>query len=465
MASLCDKNMTQDECELNILRKAVDNADKIQNIRLIESEKVKKMIEIVEKFIMQKKLICYGGTAINNILPKKLQFYDKGASLPDYDFFSDNALEDAKELADIYSKNKYKNIEAKSGTHYGTYKIYVDFVPIADITSLPHILFSNLKKHSLIKDNIHYAPPNYLRMSMYLELSRPEGDVSRWEKIQKRLSLLNSSFPMKKKVCNQNSVKIDVKTIQLLEKIFVSNKVVFFGDYALSHYMKNNDKEYFDVISNDPKDLSDKILKKIKSNYKSTNIKIIEHEEIGEVIPEHIEIQIDNTSIAFIYKSVACHNYNVIRGIRIATIDTMMSFYLAFLYSNKKHHDNEKIMCLTTELFELYKNNKTNQKGVFKRFGIDCLGYQNTLGDIRLKKTQMYDKLTPGTKEWNEWFLNYNPNECKNNKKITKTNKKHQDKNKNKSKKRILSKSNKTNTRKKKNMDLNSFINIMKKMI
>ena len=32
-------------------------------------------------------------------------------------------------------------------------------------------------------------PPNYLRMAMYLELSRPDGDVSRWEKVLKRLTL------------------------------------------------------------------------------------------------------------------------------------------------------------------------------------------------------------------------------------------------------------------------------------
>ena len=31
---------------------------------------------------------------------------------------------------------------------------------------------------------------------MYLELSRPNGDVSRWEKVMKRLTLLNKYYPM-----------------------------------------------------------------------------------------------------------------------------------------------------------------------------------------------------------------------------------------------------------------------------
>jgi hypothetical protein len=48
------------------------------------------MIKIVEDFIIRKKLICYGGTAINNILPERDQFYNKEGD-PDYDFFSSNA--------------------------------------------------------------------------------------------------------------------------------------------------------------------------------------------------------------------------------------------------------------------------------------------------------------------------------------------------------------------------------------
>jgi hypothetical protein len=62
-------------------------------------EEIKKMIVIVEDFIKVKNLICYGGTAINNILPLEDQFYDKDVEIPDYDFFTPDALSDAKELA------------------------------------------------------------------------------------------------------------------------------------------------------------------------------------------------------------------------------------------------------------------------------------------------------------------------------------------------------------------------------
>ena len=79
--------------------------------------------------------------AINNILPKKDQFYNKDIEIPDYDFFSPNALKDAKDLADIYVDAGFTEVEAKAGQHFGTYKVFVNFVGIADITSIPKELF------------------------------------------------------------------------------------------------------------------------------------------------------------------------------------------------------------------------------------------------------------------------------------------------------------------------------------
>ena len=105
-----------EEKEIEILRDAVDIAEKKSNQKVVSSPEVKKIISIVENFLRQKKLICYGGTAINNILPVADQFYDKSLEIPDYDFFSMNALNDAKELSDIYFKEGYSDVEAKAGS-------------------------------------------------------------------------------------------------------------------------------------------------------------------------------------------------------------------------------------------------------------------------------------------------------------------------------------------------------------
>ena len=42
---------------------------------------------------------------------------------------------------------------------------------------------------------------------MYLELSRPDGDVSRWEKVLKRLSLFNKHYPLRGKNCSIEDIQ------------------------------------------------------------------------------------------------------------------------------------------------------------------------------------------------------------------------------------------------------------------
>ena len=100
--------------------------------------------------------------------------------------FSQLLWEDAKELANIYYKAGFDEVEAKSGVHFGTFKVFVNFTPIADIT-LSSEIYKNIKKEAISVKGILYIP-NYLRMAMYLELSRPNGDVSTdGKKVLKRL--------------------------------------------------------------------------------------------------------------------------------------------------------------------------------------------------------------------------------------------------------------------------------------
>ena len=119
--TICDKKMSFEECELAILRNAVDTIDKRKGKKAMNDPDVSKIISIVEDFLKSKKLICYGGTAINNILPVEDQFYNKDIELPDYDFYSPTPLEHAKELADIYYNLGFEEVIAQSGVHAGSF--------------------------------------------------------------------------------------------------------------------------------------------------------------------------------------------------------------------------------------------------------------------------------------------------------------------------------------------------------
>jgi hypothetical protein len=92
----------------------------------------------------------------------------------------------------------------------------------------------------------------------------------------------------------------------------------------------------------------------------------------------------------------------------------MLSFYLAFLYSNKEYYKNKnKILCMAMFLFDVQQRNRLSQKGLLKRFSIDCYGKQKMLEDIRTEKAEKFKELIPkkGTVEYDEWFLKYNPND------------------------------------------------------
>jgi hypothetical protein len=437
--AVCNDKMTFQECELAVLRQSVDESEERQGAKTATSPDVQQIIQILEDFLVRKKLICYGGTAINNILPKDVQFYNRETEVPDYDFYSASAMEDARELANQYYRAGYDEVEAKSGVHVGTFKVYVNFLPIADITQLHPTLYERLMPESVTIAGIKYAPPNYLRMSMYLELSRPSGDVSRWEKVFKRLTLLNKYYPLipGKIKCDAIDFQrgLDIKENQTAEESiyylardsFIDQGVVFLGGYGTALYSKYMDDSKrriqvekipdFDVISENPEKCAAIVRDKLAdAGYK--NIKIVLHTPLGEVIPAHTEISMNGDIIALIYKPIACHSYNKIevggRQVLVATIDTMLSFYLAFLYADKAYFDKDRMLCMASYLFEVEQKNKLEQKGLLKRFSLDCYGKQPTMEEMRAEKANKYRELKGSKdpadrKEFERWFFKYDP--------------------------------------------------------
>lgn len=469
------KNLNFEDCELAILRQAVDNAEEKQGKIAANSPEVKRIIGIVENYIRQKQLICYGGTAINNILPKQDQFYNTDVEIPDYDFYSSNALTNAKELVDTYIKEGFVEVEAKSGQHHGTYKVFVNFIPVADITSLPKELFNAIKKEAIRVAGMYYAPPNLLRMSMYLELSRPEGDVSRWEKVLKRLTLLNRNYPLTAHQCSHIDFQRKLSSTDTYTNIILSESeseneskgkgishrdknyskgrsksediyetvkstlmdqgVVFFGGYAVSLYSQYMPKHLrkqlekipdFDVLAEDPLIVA-QIVKERLQDINIKDVKIIKRPAIGEIIAPHYEIRVGKDVVSFIYEPIACHSYNILKQqgytIKVATIDTMLSFYLAFLYANRPYYDKDRILCMSKYLFEVQGKNRLQQKGLLKRFSVNCMGRQETVEQMRAEKTTKFAELKDkkGTAEYDEWFLRYRPLDKEENTKNKKT--------------------------------------------
>ena len=433
-----------DKLELEILRNAQAIAQKKIDDKKIKVERVDEIIEIVENFIIEHKLVCYGGTAINNILPAEEQFYVKDEELPDYDFFSPEALEHTKELIQIYKDRNFTHISAFSGVHPGTFKVIVNTVPVADITQLPENLFKAIQKRAIVENYIYYAPPNYLRMAMFLELSRPAGDVSRWEKVLVRLQLLNEYYPINDNRCDHikfiRDFEGDKKHVSELYSIvkdsLIKQGLVFFGAFACTLYgdrlpkhMQRQLKEVpdFDVLAIDPlkaaNNVATRILEKKKPNgkpmFKKKDVQVIRHDELGEIISTHYEVAVGKDSLCFIYKPLACHSYNTIkRGkqtLKVASIDTMLSFYLAFIYADRPYYDEKRLICMAQYLLDAQAENRLAQDGLLARFSTVCYGKQKTLDDLRDEKAAIFKELKDkrGTPEYEKYFFRYAPSSTK----------------------------------------------------
>ena len=170
----------------------------------------------------------------------------------------------------------------------------------------------------------------------------------------------------------------------------------------------------FDVLSEEP--YKSAVMIKERLGYENIkNVKIVKQPGLGEVIAPHYEIRVGDDTLAFIYQPLACHSYNIITidkmKIKIATIDTMLSFYLAFLYSGRDYYDTERILCMSEFLFDVQQKNRLEQKGLLRRFSINCYGHQETLDVMRQEKSKKHEELKnkKNSEEYQQWFLSYKP--------------------------------------------------------
>jgi hypothetical protein len=339
----------------------------------------------------------YGGTAVNNILPKRYQFYDYTFQLPDFDAYHPEAYELSKEAADLFANAGYV-AEAKSGLHYNTFKVFVNNIPLLDLTHLPNELYERLSTDAIVREDLRYAPADFLRMSMYLELSRPKGDVGRWEKIYRRLSILNKVFPMKAEPCKALD-PLPVNLYKTLYTTLVQEKVLFLGGYAFRVYTGQSSVPEFDVVSTTPLETCNKLLAKLDGAVLHT------HAPIGQLVDTHYSLSVDGRDVVFVYTPVACHSYTETKDahgnlVKMGTIDTLFSFYLAFYYAGRSYMDSARILCACKALFNAPRRN---------RFSTTCYGKQVRLSDLRRQRTVARKTLKKTSMRYKKMFLNYYP--------------------------------------------------------
>jgi hypothetical protein len=368
---------------------------------------VKLALETVEEFLHLHPVMCYGGTAINNLLPKEDRFYNPKTDIPDYDFFSRTPQEHAMMLANRLHEKGIKEVEVKPGVHLGTFKVFADFEGVADITQLDEEIFQRLWDANLVKDGIHYVTPDFLRMSMYLELSRPQGDVSRWTKVYTRLQLLNKHYPI---VCKQEAAeKHDPVPKDLKAKLMTMLKeedVVLLGVNAAETHLGLDWTLPMTLLAT--KETIQRLTKGMK----------VFLNEGSEILPPlyfvHLPEEPEGAKAYLrFYETTACHSYHNAGGIRVASIPTILQFFFAYVYSAATQSNIASILCVAQRLVDLADHKKKRRFEILTP--IDCIGTQHSLVDMRKDKAVLYEKLSSkkSSPEFLRYFFTYTPSMSK----------------------------------------------------
>lgn len=387
-----------------------------------ENPAIRKMIGIVETFIKEHRVLCYGGTAINNLLPADDQFYDPETDIPDYDFYSETPQLHAMMLADKFQRAGYTNIEAKPGSHLGTFKVFVDYNGIADITELNKDIFERLWKEDIVQDDIHYVTPNFLRMSMYLELSRPRGDVSRWGKVYRRLQLLNKNYPIGCPVSQKNVIReayLSDDFRDKMEDVLGEENVVLLGMNAVLLHLREPKNRWtlpLDILAlpTDYESVTETFAKLLNGQGK---IHINDYPPYEELLPRHADIvdKDSGTLLVRVFETNACHSYHQLKdGIKIASLPTLLQFFFAFLYADQhfqEEYDENRIICTAERLMNL-ANGASSKRRFQMLTPLECLGKQETLFDMREHASQLRQKLDKESPEFLRFFFAYKPTEA-----------------------------------------------------
>lgn len=392
--------------QFDLLGEVIDEGQKRVDWETAHDTEVLRAIGVVERFLRKKHRLCYGGQAINSLLPMKHQFYDRRYTIPDYDFFTPELEEDTKEIIKMLQEEGFADVNYRVGIHEGTHKINVNFVAVADITEMHPEAFKVLSKRAPKVDGISYCDPDYLRMNMHLELSRPRGQVDRWKKVYERLMLLNRAYPIDScsdKLVVKKGVNADDRKDIL--SFCLTNKRPLAGIEAIAMLEKQRGVVHRDTLVKiggpviffspnakvDAEDIRDRL----------SNPKIIHIQELPGLTDDllsFVAMYRGSKPLALIAQETACHAYTHLRldtgeEMRISLHDTLMHFYYNLVLFGKKEKAffESSLDCLVKKLYHITKQARESPTKFVPAFGLRCSGRQKgmkTLRKERQKRTE-----------------------------------------------------------------------------
>ena len=361
-----------------------------------EDTEARKIVDIMERFLRVKGRVVYGGAAINAHMPKEHKFYDPALNLPDYDFMTPDPLQDCADLIVTFQEEGFTDVEAKFGIHEGTYKIFVNYRSAADITYMPPDIYERIAMDADTIDGIQYASVNFLRMNIYLELSRPAGDVKRWEKVYERLLLLNEVAPLKAGHCTTDPLDALAVTSSKGESAAAArhDRIVGAGIAAGAVFLSG--AAYLADPEAEPR--PDEVVLMMSDRHTTLitaltdqGLRSTSKPAMGELLPARTEFRTTRrTLVAVVFETVACHSYTTLAtpaGYRLGSVDLLIQMYYAMYFADLQGYLPVRLLCVIQELVDLEAARRSAVAAAGGEahdvFPLECIGYQPTMPELK----------------------------------------------------------------------------------
>jgi hypothetical protein len=450
-----------------------------------KQENLPNPFDVVRDFIKEKGLKLYGGQALHEHLAKRNKPIYKEFEFPDYDVFSPDAWNHAKELCDRLYKLGFYFVEAKSSIvndkKHQTYKVAVDLIYVLDLTQIGctpenlkkdkcadcgmdndskcYSFFNNIPGNDILtndpkeyresynykkntgnfKDKLLVCSPDWLKISMYLEMSQLVQDPTRLEKVFKRLTLFESEFEYARCSRNESDRKnlyleqasdklySDDRVSEILkftEKWSNQNNLINYGANAYNFYTKHKSVDQLPVINyetyceKEPKKYFNDLTELLESQFKKYKLKVKVEPRIvywKDIDSENYDLYFKLGNTKFVHlitftKIVECMPYVKEKSTLFASFDRIKYvFYRGAVLRDivdKSEPIPKDYVCLLQDLFDIEMDMRKQSKsliltGKYMSFNDKCLGggigklldnlYYNFGKSIRMsKKIKIY---------------------------------------------------------------------------
>ena len=384
--------------------------DVVEEVQAVESraklEKFESLFEYLKSFMKKRKIVIYGGTAMNMHLPKDNKIYTDD-DFPDFDCFCLNPSKDIEDLANQCNKLNYKYIEIKHAMHDGTYKLYVDFEPIVDFTKVSKKVHDMVFHNAKLIDDYYVTNVKHLKSAAYLELAIPKSSIFRWTKVIQRVKLLEEEFKNNKSAYSTKSIqfisfnkKVE-SSVEKMKDFVIQNDLVLAGNHAIEYYlgdmklekgimtkfMITNSSGIFQCLSADMKKTADNMKKILEKSFKK--VTVVENSD-GLITPytslfieyfdDKYTFEKIKLNVCTVYSAEGhCYSYvkDKANDVKIASIFFILHIMYYSLFANDDRIDRVNVKNILNAL---------TKKINIDHFNTECYGTEMTMNEIRRQR-------------------------------------------------------------------------------